>query len=57
MFKDPLSMDPSHQIIRHSWGHQKGGLVNLRFIIFLNFPFLKVCLLVWDSGLKLIYGN
>ena len=32
---------------------QKRGLANLRFIIFLNFPFMKICLLVWVSGLQL----
>ena len=36
-------------------GPPKRGLVNLRFIIFLNFPYVKIRLLVWDSGLQLIY--
>ena len=39
------------------WGHQEGGLVTLWFVTFLNFPYTKICLLVWDSGLQLIYDN
>ena len=35
----------------------KRGLVKLRFIIFLDFPSIKRCLLVWDSGLQLVCGN
>ena len=31
------------------WGHQKRGLVNLRFVIFLDFPYINTCL---DSGLQ-----
>ena len=36
---------------------QKGRLVNLRFIIFPNFPYIQICLLVWDSGLQRICDN
>ena len=31
-------------------GPPKRGLVNLRFIIFLDFPCIRINLLVWDSG-------
>ena len=38
---------------------QKGGrgLVNLRLVIFLEFPYINICFFVWDSGLQLIYVN
>ena len=36
---------------------KRGGIANLRFIIFLDFPYIKTCLLVWDSGLQPIYDN
>ena len=36
---------------------KKGGVVNLRFIISLDLPYVNICLLVWDSGLQLIYEN
>ena len=32
------------------WGRQKGGLVNLQFIMFLNSPYIQISLFVWDSG-------
>ena len=34
----------------HVWGHQEGGVVNLRFSIFLHCPYVKIGGLVWDSG-------
>ena len=39
------------------WGNQKGGLENLRFDHFPQYPFVKRCLLVWDSGLQLVHDN
>ena len=44
---------PGLALKRAVWGRRKGGLVNLRFIIFLNVPYLNICLLVRDSGLRL----
>ena len=38
-----------------SWGNQKGGLVPLRFVVFLKFPYINMCFLLWDSVLELIY--
>ena len=34
-----------------------GGVVNLRFDLFLNFLCINMCLLVWDSGLQLMHVN
>ena len=39
------------------WGCQKGGLVNLRFIVFLNLPSLEPCVLAWGSDLQLVYEH
>ena len=41
-------------------GHQKGVVANLRCISSTNFPYINICLLVWDSGLQLfmkVVGN
>ena len=38
-------------------GKKGGEEMNPRFIIFLKFPCAKLRLLVWDSGLQLIYEH
>ena len=38
-------------------GTKNGWLANLRFIIFLNVPYMKIRLLVWDGGPQLVYEN
>ena len=39
-------------------GATKRGLINLRFIMFLNFPYcINICLLVWDSVLQLVHEH
>ena len=43
----PLALPPTPHL-----GPPKKGLVNLGFIIILNFTYIKLCLLVWDSGVS-----
>ena len=38
-------------------GPPKRGVGNLRSIISLNCPCMKLCILVWDGGLRLMYDN
>ena len=38
----------------HFGAIKKGGVVNLRFTVFLDFPYGQIVLLVWDSCLQLI---
>ena len=35
---------------------KKGGVVNLQSIISLDFPCTQTCVIVWDSGLKLVWN-
>ena len=52
-----MSRGPFKDLRSTPWGHQKGRLGNLRLIIFLDVPYIDICILAWDSALQLIYEN